>query len=82
MGIRIVFFVTLLILSTMVPFGFFLVGTVFYGFFWGGYELIVLAACIDAYFGSGSGIPEYLLSVSVIVLAIEWLRPSLLIYNV
>lgn len=78
---RIIFFITLLILSTMIPIELYLIGVVLYALFWSGYELLILAACIDAYFWALSGISYYTLFTFVAILAIEWFRPLLLFDN-
>lgn len=79
--VRIIAFITLLIVSTIVPHFIFLPAALLYALVWRGYELIVLAICIDAYFGVGHHIPYYSLYTSVIVLGAEWIKPSLLVYN-
>ena len=65
----------------MIPIYVFLVGVCVYALLWRGYELILLALFIDAYFGAGLSIPYYSLYTIALVALTEWLKPSLLIYN-
>ena len=44
------------------------------------YELIVLAACIDAFFGSDAFLPYYTLSAIAIVGIAELIKPHLALY--
>lgn len=48
---------------------------------WSGYELLVGAFLIDAYFGVTAPWPVYTLGVTVVMVLIEWLRPRLAFYT-
>lgn len=52
-----------------------------YALYWRAYELLLVAACIDAYFGGAVNIPYYTISVLFILIIMEWVRPSLLFNN-
>ncbi|MEX0931087.1 MAG: hypothetical protein WDZ68_02205 [Candidatus Paceibacterota bacterium] len=54
---------------------------VLYALHWRAYELLIVAACIDAYFGVASSIPYYTVSVLMILIVMEWVKPSLLFNN-
>jgi hypothetical protein len=45
-----------------------------------GYEVIVIAALLDAYFGLG-GIPYYLITTFIGVLVLEWSKPKVTLYT-
>ncbi|MCA9361607.1 hypothetical protein KC845_03560 [Candidatus Kaiserbacteria bacterium] len=45
-----------------------------------GYELIVIAGLIDAYFAPHD-LPYYLFFVVLLVVFVEWLKPKLTLYN-
>lgn len=78
---RFVFFITLVFLSTLMsPILVFLV-SVLYALLWDGYELIILGACIDTYFGAGISVPYYTLGAFVIVYGATWCKPKLLLYT-
>lgn len=79
--LRIICFLILLFASVFVPPWILIPFVAAYAFRFHAYELIVAAACIDAYLGLGMGAPYYTLGVSVIVVFFEWLKPSLSFYT-
>ena len=54
---------------------------VVYAFRWHAYELLIAAACIDAYLGLGMGLPYYTLGTGCVLIVLEWLKPSLSFYT-
>lgn len=52
-----------------------------YAFTWRAYELLFLAACIDAYFGGAAAIPYYTTTTLLFIVVAEWVKPYLSIYN-
>lgn len=51
-----------------------------YAFVWRAYELLLLSACIDAYFGAASMIPYYTLAAGCIIILLESIKPHLSFY--
>ncbi len=45
------------------------------------YELVCIAAAIDAYYGAGTIIPYYTLCACAGLLIIEWIKPRISLYN-
>jgi hypothetical protein len=54
---------------------------VFYCLYFRAYEIIVIGFFVDAFYGTGVGIPYYLLGGTVLFIASEWIKPRLLMYN-
>lgn len=77
---RVVCFIFLILLSTLLPLWLWLSLALLYAYFWCGVELLVIAVLLDAYFGVSS-IPLYTVCVGVGLLLLEWLKPRLLVYN-
>lgn len=46
-----------------------------------GFELIVLAALYDGYYGAFTTVPYVTIAAAVLVLAADWLRPRLVLYT-
>jgi len=62
--------------------GFFIVGAAGYILVYRGLEIVILAATIDAYFGYASDtLFIYTLATAVGLLLVQWLHPSLWVYN-
>ena len=79
---RIVSFITLLFLSTLLPVPFVMILFLAYAVVWDGYELLLISAGIDAYFGAGHDIPFYTVNVLCGLVLLVWLKPRLLMYNI
>lgn len=46
------------------------------------YELLVLAAAIDAYYGLGEyAVPYYLFTAIAVLFFLEWIKPRISVYN-
>ena len=74
-------FVIIVVAFTGPPF-LFLAASFAYAVRYVAYELLVIAACVDAVYGLyNSFIPYYFLTMFVWVLAMEYLRPRLSLYN-
>lgn len=73
---RILLFTILILCIIWLPFWVLVPYCVWYAYRYFAWELIVLASFIDAYFG-GTVTPYYSLAASMLVLCIEWVRPSL-----
>lgn len=78
---RIVAFITLLVLSTLVPWPVLLILAGAYVLIWTGYELVFGALLIDAYFGATILVPHYTITAVALLCIAEWLKPRLLLYN-
>lgn len=52
-----------------------------YAAFFRAYELVVLAALIDGFFGAGITLPYYTIGAFLILLLAEWVKPSLSFLN-
>ena len=78
---RVISFITLLFLSTLLPWYLILPFAFVYALFWEAYELIAIGVCIDAYFGTHHVLPYYTIVVSCMLIVLEWAKPHLLIYN-
>jgi hypothetical protein len=71
----VVFFIVVAsIVSAPVPV--FVVLLIVYMYRYTAYELIVIAACIDAFFG-WSVVPYYLVGTTVAIVLMEWVKPRL-----
>lgn len=76
-----VLFVMLVGLSALVgPAWLFFIAAGLFSVRYCGYEAIIIAALIDAYFGMG-GIPFYLLVTTTGVIVLEWLKPKVTLYT-
>lgn len=77
--IRLLAFFVLLLSVLHLPLWFFLPLAIGYTFYFRAYELLFLAGCVDAYYGSsGSFSFSYYTAITLsIVLLIEYLRPFL-----
>lgn len=73
---RIVCFVLLVISAATGPVPLCILLAVAYALVYPALELLVLAACIDAYYGSGQW-PQYLLGATALVFVVEFLRPHI-----
>jgi hypothetical protein len=77
-----IFFVLLVGLSALIgPDWLFFVTAGLFSVKYCGYEVILIAALVDAYFGLGS-IPYYVLITTAGVMMIEWLKPKVTLYTV
>jgi hypothetical protein len=84
MILRFLFFILVALLALNAPLSFAILTFVVYAFFFTPYELIVLALCIDALYGTGMGsslIPKYTLCVLGIAVLLLWIKPRLSVYN-
>lgn len=80
---RIIFFLILVCLATFVPTWVYVIAALVYALYFTAYELIILALCIDAYYGNFgiSLVPYYVLATSVCLVCIEWVKPHISVYN-
>ena len=75
---RILLFLALIFLSVSLPWWLFVLAALLYSLLYTPYELVILGALLDGYFGAGgSFMPYYTLSLTALVLGSEWLRPRL-----
>ncbi len=75
---RVLLFTTLIFLSVSLPWWLFAVAAILYSLLYIPYELIILGALLDGYFGAGSSlVPLYTSGLTIMVLVGEWLRPRL-----
>ncbi|MEX0917702.1 MAG: hypothetical protein WDZ93_00945 [Candidatus Paceibacterota bacterium] len=79
--LRIVCCIGMLVASILLPWFIVLPLAVVYVLWSRAYELVVLAAFIDAYFGSAVLIPYYTLTAAALFLVAEWVKPSLSFYT-
>lgn len=79
---RIIAFSVLFILVTFTPWYFMAILAGVYALhFFLPLELLVLAVLVDTYFGGAVSIPYYTVSILVLILCIEWIKPQLSFYN-
>ena len=76
MFVRIIFFMILVILASAGPVPVFVLAVAVYTFLYEGYEILLLAVGIDAYFGYNTGY-SYTLGFGVLLLAAHLMRPRL-----
>lgn len=80
--VRVILFLVLVFVGFSGPVWLFIIGVAGYIFMYLGYEIIILAAAIDAYFGYASdGWFVYTILVSVGLFCMQWLKPHLSVYN-
>ena len=80
--IRTIFFIIIIILAATGPFLLLLVLSSIYAFKYTAYELLLVAAMIDAFYGMGSWlIPYYLCGTTLALMCLQWLKPHLTMYN-
>ncbi len=80
--LRIGIFCLLIVCAFTGPVWFFIVGAAGYILVYRGLEIVILAATIDAYFGYASDtLFIYTLATAVGLLLVQWLHPSLWVYN-
>jgi len=78
---RIIAFISIVFLSTLLPWYVLLLLAIGYSMYWSAYELLFLAVGIDAYFGVEFVLPYYTVTTFCLLVAIEWVKPRLLLYN-
>jgi len=78
MMLRVFLLIALVLVAYMAPLWLFLIGMAGYAFFWKGYELLLVAVCIDIQFGFG-GIFGYTYTIltGIIILGITMIKPNL-----
>ncbi len=76
MFVRAAFFLLLVTLASVGPVPLFLLAAVAYTVLYEGYEILLLAVGIDAYFGYNMGY-SYTLGFGVLLLAVHLFRPKL-----
>ena len=67
--------------ASVAPTALFIVCALAYALRYTAYELIVIAAAIDAYYGMGTSVPYYTICTILGVLIIEWMKPRISLYN-
>lgn len=84
MILRILLFILILFVASVAPTWVLIVCMVLYSLRYTAYELVVLGACIDVYYGTNMGllvVPYYTVGVTLWLLLIEWAKPSISVYN-
>jgi len=82
MIIRLILFAGLCIVALIAPTGILAVCALAYALRYTAYELLLIAAAIDAYYGLGFTIVPYYTIVSCVCLIfIEWIKPRISVYN-
>lgn len=79
--LRIFSFLILLLAGVFTPLWLVVPCIIAYTFVFGGYEVLVLAALIDGYFGAGITWPYYTAIALVVAVIAEWVRPSLTLFR-
>lgn len=74
---RVLFLLLLCILIPLVPWWVYGLGAAAYCYRFVGYELFILGACIDAYYGAGTSVPVYTAVTIVAFFVAEYARPYL-----
>ncbi len=78
---RIAAFIILLITALTTPLPFFLFCAFLYIFIWTGFEILIIAAFVDSVFGMTATSLLYTISVGILLLSAEVLRPYLSWYS-
>ncbi len=81
MILRIFLCALLAIAAVMLPTPLFALAAFAYALRYTAYELIFITAGIDALYGGGSFIPYYTIFATLGLLAVEWIKPRLSVYN-
>jgi hypothetical protein len=82
MIVRILLFCVLVFATVVAPTPVFIAIALLYAFRYTAYELLLLAVCIDAYYGVGQIlIPYYTITTCVALILIEWMKPRIWLYN-
>ena len=81
MILRLFLFAALALLSVFAPVWLLAACTVVYALRFTAYELMVLAACIDAYYGGMPFFPYYMIATTLLLLVVEFIKPRLIVYN-
>jgi hypothetical protein len=82
MILRLFFFMLLCIVALIAPTAVLALCALAYALKYTAYELILLAAAIDAYYGLGfTLVPYYTIVTCVSLLLIEWIKPRISVYN-
>ena len=79
--LRISLFTCMAVLTVFAPVWLLAVCAFLYALRFTAYELLVLAACIDAYYGGFVAIPYYTLVAALTLLIVEYIKPRLIVYN-
>ena len=71
-----------LLVGVFSPLGLFVLASTIYAVSFSSLELIIIAGIIDAYYGyTIAYLPISTFSVLVVVVIVEWVRPSISLYN-
>jgi len=83
MMIRIILFIAVVITAVTAPTIVFAVCAILYALKYTAYELIIVGACIDAYYSTMDFplIPYYTLILCGLLIFIEWIKPRIWVYN-
>lgn len=80
---RLSLFIVIIIIALSLPFPFFIIAVLLYVTRYTGYELLPVALCIDAQFGSSSLLHGYIYvaSVGFLILSALLIKPLLNVYS-
>lgn len=78
---RVVVFITLFILTTLLPLPLTILAMCAYALVWEGYELFFLAVCLDAFFGAGMSYPYFTFGTTLLLVMSVLVRPRLMFYT-
>lgn len=83
MIIRVVFFLLIVGIAVVAPTPILAICACAYALRYTAYELIILAMCIDGFYGIGSPIliPYYTIVACIGLIVIEWIKPHISVYN-
>ncbi len=82
MIVRLILFVGLCVIALVAPTAVLAVCALAYALRYTAYELILVAATIDAYYGLGFTIvPYYTIVTCVCLVLVEWIKPRISVYN-
>lgn len=81
MMVRILCFCALFAAAIVLPWWLVAPFALVYAFAFRAYELLALAACIDAYFGAAAQIPYYTLGALSFMIVAEFVKPYLSFYS-
>ncbi len=83
MIVRVLFFILIVVIAVVAPTAVLAVCALAYALRYTAYELIFVAAGIDAFYGAGGilTVPYYILITSAVLILIEWVKPYISVYN-
>jgi len=81
MIIRLLLCIALVVCAVVLPVWLFAIAAFAYALYYTAYELLLITALLDAFYGGGIFIPYYTIACAVVLIMLEWVKPRLSVYN-